>query len=195
MEGWVTCSDYISEIILNTAGGLKNAASRNIGKQRELIESPDRFRNLLQEMPPGEMPATGGRYSDSDMKTIKSLLNLHRGELREWDGVWELRHGPLPTRAGTPTLWQSQFLPPHPVEVFDGAVSIVLMPASGGGGNTEEHYVRVACVYRLADLFFDYGEQHTAADLYDVYLELRIFAHVRNHTRPRTCQIGFVSKQ
>ena len=52
--GWVTnCPDYKSEMVLSTADGLKNAASRNIGKQRELIESPDRFRNLLQEMPPG----------------------------------------------------------------------------------------------------------------------------------------------
>ena len=148
-------------MVLSTADGLKNAASRNIGKQRELVESPDRFRNLLQEMPPGEMLATGGRYSDSDMKTIKSLLNLHRGELREWDGVWELRHGPLPTRASTPTLWQKQFLPPHS---HDGAVPTVLSsPATGGGGgNTEEYFMRVASVFGIADLFYDIGEQHTA---------------------------------
>ena len=52
--------------------------------QRSVLKGADRFHALLQEMPLGEPPATGG--VEAALKTIKCLLNRHRGELREWHG-------------------------------------------------------------------------------------------------------------
>eukprot|EP00974_Lingulodinium_polyedra_P116480 11159311-Lingulodinium_polyedra.AAC.1 len=65
------CSDFKSEHIVTNADGIMAATQRNIGKQRGLLEAPDRlvrFRKLLDQMPPGEMPAIGGEI---DFKTIK----------------------------------------------------------------------------------------------------------------------------
>ncbi len=107
----------------------------------------------------------------------------------------------MPTEPIAPGMWQSQFFPPHADEVAAGAISTVLgRPASGGEGAAgaistvlgrpasggEGHFVRVATVLGLADLFYDFGQEHTAAELYDYYLQLRIFAHVRGSTRPKS---------
>ena len=44
--------------------------------------------------------------------------------------------------------------------------------------------MRVAIVFGLADLFFDYGQSHSAAELYQFYTQLRVFAYRRANTRP-----------
>ena len=167
------CLDYKSEVLLSWADGLKDATSRNLDKQRSVFEGADRFHALLQEMPLGE-PATGGVWRvEAALKTIKCLLNRHRGELREWHGCWEPVDAPLPEKHEKPAMWHNQFLPPHAED--PGAISTVLCkPASGGG-----HSVRVAIVIGLADLFFDYGEAHSTAELYQLWKQLRIFAHQR----------------
>jgi len=170
----------MSEQVLVSPQGLEHASDRNIWKQKSILDGANVFHELLQEMPPGEKPATGGA---EDMHTIKCLLNMRRGELREWSGRWEPQEGPMPTKHIAPGMWQSQFFPPHADEVAAGAISTVLgRPASGGEG----HFVRVATVLGLADLFYDLGQAHTAAELYDYYLQLRIFAHVRSSTRPKS---------
>ena len=169
---------YRSEEILRSPKGLANAAYRNIGKQTCMLDGSSRFRKLFQVMPRGERPATGGR---EDLHTIKCLLNLHRGELREWFGMWEVQKGPMPTQHMALGMWQAQFFPPHADEVAAGALSIVLHHR----GKTS-HCVRVATVFGLADLFCDLGQEYTAAELYDLYLDLRIFANVRSNTRPRS---------
>ena len=150
--------------------GLKHASHRNIWKQKSILDGANLFHELLQEMPPGEKPATGGA---EDMHTIKCLLNARRGELREWSGRWELQEGPMPTEPIAPGMWQSQFFPPHADEVAAGAISTVLgRPASGGEGAAgaistvlgrpasggEGHFVRVATVLGLADLFYYFGQ-------------------------------------
>jgi hypothetical protein len=45
--------------------------------------------------------------------------------------------------------------------------------------------VRVAIVFGLADLFYDYGHWHSAAELYQLYTQLRVFAYKRAKTRCR----------
>ena len=142
----------------------------------------DRFHALLQEMPLGEWPATGG--VEAALKTITCLLNLHRGELREWHGWWEAVDAPLPEKHDKPGMWHDQFFPPHAAD--PGAISTVLSkPASGGKpGDTGGHSVRVAIVFGLADVFFDYGPAHSAADLYQFYTHLRVFAYRCADTRP-----------
>ena len=61
MEGAVTnCPDFKSEFVLSNADGLQEAASRNLGKQKAVFQDADKFHALLQEMPHGEPPATGG---------------------------------------------------------------------------------------------------------------------------------------
>ena len=46
--------------------------------------------------------------------------------------------------------------------------------------------MRVAIVFGLADLFFDYGQAHSAAELYQFYTQLRVFAYRRANTRPKS---------
>ena len=107
---------------------------------------------------------------------------MHRGELREWRGFWEAVDAPLPEKHDKPGKWHDQFFPPHE----RWAISTVLSkPASGGKpGDTGGHSVRVAIVFGLADLFFDYGQAHSAAELYRFYTQLRVFAYRRANTRP-----------
>ena len=50
------CPDYKSELVLSKADGLNDASSRNLHKQKSVLEDADRFYALLQEMPP---PAKG----------------------------------------------------------------------------------------------------------------------------------------
>ena len=111
---------------------------------------------------------------------------MHRGELREWHGWWEAVDAPLPEKHDKPGMWHDQFFPPHAAD--PGAISTVLSkPASGGKpGDTGGHSVRVAIVFGLADLFFDYGQAHSCAELYRVYKQLRVFAHRRATTRPKS---------
>ena len=53
MEEWFTsCQDYKSETALSMADGLNDASSRNVHKQKSVLEDADRFYALLQEMPP-----------------------------------------------------------------------------------------------------------------------------------------------
>ena len=62
------------------------------------------------------------------------------------------------------------------------AISTVLSkPASGGNG----HSRREAIVFGLADLFFDYGQEHSAAELYQFYKMLRVFAYTRQNSRSK----------
>ena len=89
-------------------------------------------------------------------------------------------------------MWHDQFFPPHAAD--PGAISTVLSkPAFGGKlgvwsasggkpGDTGGHSVRVTIVFGLADLFFDYGQAHSAAELYQLYTQLRVFAHIRTKT-------------
>ena len=45
------CLDYKSEVVLSNADGLKDASSRNLVKQRSIIEEAGHFHALLQDMP------------------------------------------------------------------------------------------------------------------------------------------------
>ena len=202
MNGCLTNKpEYKSKLVLSTQDGIQKAATRNLNKQKSVLENTERFDALLQKMPPYEWPASGG--VESCLKTIKSLLNLHRGELREWEGHWEPVY---PVDAVLPEgVYHDQFYPPHGYEEYAGAISTVLSkrtspasggkpaykpagkPASGGewGGG---HSVRVAIVFGLADLFYDYGEAASAGVLYNLYTELRVFAHRRVNTKPKSRQ-------
>ena len=134
-------------------------------------------------MPLGERPASDG--VEAALKTVKCLLNAHRGELRELHGWWEAVDAPLPHMHGwwEPGMWQDQFFPPHAED--PGAMSTVLSkPASGGNG----HSRREAIVFGLADLFFDFGQEHSAAELYQFYNMLRVVAYTRPYTGPRMAQ-------
>ena len=58
-------------------------------------------------------------------------------------------------------------------------------PASGGKtGDTGGYSVRVGIVLGLADVFFEFGQAHTARCLYNLYTQLRVFAYRRANTRP-----------
>ena len=69
----------------------------------------------------------------------------------------------------------------HMLQIRGASSTVLSKPASGGG-----HSVRVAIVFGLADLFFDYGQAHSAAELYQFYTQLRVFAYRRANTRPKS---------
>ena len=86
----------------------------------------------------------------------------------------------------------------HMLQIGGAAISTVLSkpasggkpgdkPASGGKpGDTGGHSVREAIVFGLADLFFDFGQAYSAAELYQFYTQLRVFAYRRANTRPKS---------
>ena len=170
-------TDYKSEMVLNNADGLKNATERNLEKQRWILELPQEMPRLFSEMPVGEKPASGG--VQVCLKTLKSLLNLHRGELREWHGSgrWERQVGGVPN---TPGMWHPQFFPPHVEDPTATSTVLSKLPAAviQPGG----HFVRVAIVIGLGDLFYDYGQSQSCRSLYHVWTHLRVFAHRRDTT-------------
>ena len=181
--------DFSSATVVASADSVQTAAKRNLIKQKELLDAPDRavrFRKLLEQMPRGE----AGGSDEVAFKTVKSLCNLHRGELREWEGRWRLRHGPAPIEAEEPGLWQAQFWPPEQ----QGAVSTVLHKLAICS-IYEGHMIRVSHIFGLADLFHDFGMVYTAADLYKLYKSSRIFAHVRQRTVPKSRTGHWQSKQ
>ena len=129
----------------------------------------------------GEKPATGG--VEVALKTIKNLLSLHRGELREWHGRWEAVDAPLPDN---PDMWHEQFFPPHAED--PRAISTVLSKQPATGGWPGGHLVRVASVLGLADLFYDHGQTHSVRACYHVWTHLRVFAHRRASTKAKSRQ-------
>ena len=73
------CPHLRSEHVVAKPDGIMAAAQRNVGNQKELLEHPNRlirFRKLLEEMPPGEMPATGGEI---DFKNNQEVVQLAQG--------------------------------------------------------------------------------------------------------------------
>ena len=46
--------------------------------------------------------------------------------------------------------------------------------------------MRVGIVLGLADVFFEFGQAHTARCLYNLYTQLRVFAYRRPNTRPKS---------
>ena len=79
-------------------------------------------------------------------------------------------------------MWHDQFFPPQAADRWD-IPTVLRKPASGGKpGNTGGHSVRVAIVFGLADLFFDFGQDHAAAELYHLFTQLKVFAHKRTGT-------------
>ena len=86
---------YKSDQVLMSPQGLRHASSWHLGKRLHILDRANMYHELLWEMPPGEKRATAGA---EDMHTINCLLNVHRGELREWYGWWEPQEGPMPTK-------------------------------------------------------------------------------------------------
>ena len=154
---------------------MRDAANRNLEKQTYIFGRPHKFHALLTEMPFGEPPAPGG----DSLKTIKSLINKHKGELREWSGEWKAVDAPLPYKKDQPGMFHDQFYPAH-TEDQDAISTVLTQPASGG--NTG-HSVRVAITFGLADLFYDYGDKFNAGELYQLYKKLRVFAHPKEKTK------------
>ena len=84
----------------------------------------------------------------------------------------------MPSEKEDPYMWHEQFRSPQGDEAREGAVTTILRK----GSHSRTHLGQVAIVFGLAELFHDLGEERTAADLYEVYISARIFAHVRAKT-------------
>ena len=109
-------------------------------------------------------PASGGDALsglDHSGKLIRDFCLRHRGEVREvqGSGYWKAFDGQLPRQVYNPQ--------------FDGNFIRGGTLAYGSSSSTE---IRCATVFSLADLFFEFGEKYTAAELYEYYLSCRVIA-------------------
>ena len=122
-------------------------------------------------------PAWDSTDADADAaRFIKELCNRHRGEVREVWGEWSEYDDPLP----------AQFLNTQ----FEGSMVRVsgrlAMPGNlvaGCRGRRGELQIRHAKVFALADLFLEFGDRFTAAELYEYYQSCRVVATRRTRSQ------------
>lgn len=175
-EWFAKCSDFASEHVVKTVDGISEAEQRNIGKQKKLLDPPDR---LVRCSSSRCLPASWAlSVSQISKRSRACSTTTWASELREWQGLWEIWHGPLPIEAEEPGFWQQQLLPSHGAEVSRGAVSTILHTLAVGSPGTGGHFVRVAQVFGLADLLQELGVAHARS--------VQACTHLRSHPQPRS---------
>ena len=114
------------------------------------------------------MPATGGSTREA-WRFIRELCLRHRGEVRELRGRWEPFDAPLPGEMLNPQF-NGSFVR------VSGEMATRGRLVAGQWGKKGELEVRVGRVFGIADLFFTFGENYTAAELYAYYETCRVIA-------------------
>ena len=145
-----------------TKGGLEDFARRAAWQVKKLQEDPPKeFQEwaLQTALPLEPRLASGGAGGGGGggYMSIKDVVTLHRGEVRQLGGVWAICD---------PNT--EEFVAKH--EQLKG---LIVKPASGGP------QVKVAKVFSLMDLFMAMGKTYSAKDLYDAYLSCEIIARRR----------------
>ena len=134
-------------------------------------------------------------------KEINDMVRNHEGEVREIDGAWVLHHGTVPTPWSHPTLYNAQYAlcrqqylalqdkgkgkghqlpdPMRDVEQRYNNILALAQPAFGGGCGGFK--VRVCKAIALAELFWFFGAEFTARELYAYYVNARRLVLCRPH--------------
>ena len=170
--------------------GLADFAKRNTS----LLEEGRLPEHLIAELPEDpsaaawreegwDVPATGGVWDMSDMPAtggtqeawsfIRDLCLRHRGEVRELRGEWVEFDSPLPEAMLNPQF-NGSFVR------VSGEMAMRGRLAAGSWGKRGEVEIRSARVFGLADLFWEFGEDYTAAELYEYYTQCRVIAMRRS---------------
>ena len=102
--------------------------------------------------------------NDAEKKEwMKSLLNLHAGEVRETYGEWKMVPAPLPES----WAWYNSQYP----EIDDHlAINSFLMRCS----EESKHYRRASWGFTLARLMEKFGEKYTMEAIYEFFVALPI---------------------
>ena len=141
--------------------GLKDFASRAILQVKNLQENPpdDVQEWALLTALPLDRPASGG----VGYMSIKDVVNLHRGEVRELGGGgWAACDSKSEEFAAKNAQLKG----------------LIVKPASGGAAK-----VRVSKVFSVMDLFMAMGKMYSAKELYDAYLSCDIIARRRTRSK------------
>ena len=149
--------------LLITKGGLEDFARRAAWEVKKLQDDPlKEFQEwaLQTALPLEPKPASGGAGGGGYM-SLKDVVTLHRGEVRQLGGVWAICD---------PNT--EEFVAKH--EQLKG---LIVKPASGGP------QVKVAKVFSLMDLFMAMGKTYSAKELYDAYLSCEIIARRRMRSK------------
>ena len=151
---------------------------------------------------------------------MKDLILRHRGEVREISGAWVLVDAPFPTEE---RFHHAQFAHNDAgrkaLTTFTGKRGRMGGKQGGKGGdghwrqeeeeedswsntmvmtswcNRNNHYVRDAKCFGLAELFFEFGDKYTAKALYRYYLSTTILAHKRVHSNSKSVKSTAASHQ
>ena len=122
------------------------------------------------------MPASGGDELDNARKFIRDLCLRHRGEVREvqGSGYWKPWVGALPHSVFNPQFAGSF------IRLSGNALGSALASGSSSSSSSSrfggEVDIRMATVFSLEDLFFQFGENYTAAELYKYFMSCRVIA-------------------
>ena len=131
---------------------------------------------------------------------MKDLVQRHRGELREISGEWQWQWTPFPE--DRPEFFHHQFSYTKSIP-FSGKGGKQKASQGKGGkvaagtsatqpdnsvvmrdwADPQSHWLRVAKVFGLADLFCALGDTFTAKLLYMYYTSTRIIVYKRPHGR------------
>ena len=132
---------------------------------------------------------------------MKDLVQNHRGELRKFSGEWQWQSTPLPEDRPEFFHHQFAFAKANPFSGKGGKQK----GSQGKGGKVaagtratqpddnlvvmrdradpHSHWLRVAKVFGLADLFFKLVDTFTAKQLYMSYTSTRVIVYKRPHGR------------
>ena len=124
-------------------------------------------------------------------KEINDMVRNHEGEVREIDGSWVQQAGAPPTLRTHPALFHCQYAltrqeylalhngytppPPDPSRDPERRYNNILAAPAVGGGGGGAFLVRVCRIISLAELFWFWGTQYTARELYTYYVHSRRF--------------------
>ena len=148
--------------LLLTKSGLEDFARRAAWQAKKLQEDPPKeFQEwaLQTALPLEPRPASGGAggRGGGGYMSIKDVVTLHRGEVRQLGGVWAICDPNTEEFAARHAQLRG----------------IIVKPASGGA------QVKVAKVFSVMDLFMALGKSYSATELYSAYLTCEIIARKR----------------
>ena len=180
-------------------GGDPAFLNRNSGKLKVFMDQ-HRPEHLVAELPMDPSRPLAAVRDEDAWTFMEDLVQNHHGELREISGEWQWQSTPFPEDRPEFFHHQFAFAKANP---FSGK-GWKQKGSQGKGGKVaagtsatqpdnsvvmrdwadpHSHWLRVAKVFGLADLFFKLGDTFTAKQLYMYYTSTRVIVYKRPHGR------------